>query len=74
MPTEKNTIYRQIAKALDCSYAHVRTTISKAQTGTATQTALNKKIIRLYAQKKQDELDQLLASVTERSTNDYILK
>lgn len=71
--TQDKTIYKQIAADLNCSYTHVKQVLAK-NSKLSKQTKLNKKIVLLYIQKEEEELEQLRASITERATNDYILK
>lgn len=73
MSDEKKTIYKQIAEALGCDYNHVKNVIS-GNGGVNRRTALNKKIITLYLEKKEKELELLRNSIIDRATNDYILQ
>ncbi|MGE0636028.1 MAG: hypothetical protein AB7G44_03565 [Bacteroidia bacterium] len=72
MADDSKSIYRQIADALGCSYTHVKQVCSR-QPEVNPNTALNKRIIRMYAEKTQEELNILLESIKDRATNDYII-
>lgn len=70
---EDKTTYRQIADLLGCSYTHVKQVLAK-NSKLSKQTKLNKKIVMLYIQKKEEELELLRNSIIDGATNDYILK